>query len=145
MRRNINTVCFTLTQTLAKHTIAFQCHNFFDKALCTGALELNMNFFSYLSSSYQHSFIKGRKRVLTPRVTFFIKKIYITSSSTRIYIFYLSFLHYYVKNVTFFTIQRFFFVNNRDCLIHARIYPISLKYLFLNDLSCVAPMNREMG
>lgn len=45
MRRNINTVCFTLTQTLAKHTIAFQCHNFFDKALCTGALELNMNFF----------------------------------------------------------------------------------------------------
>lgn len=91
------------------------------------SIELYMNFFLIFQA-----FIRGRKKVLTPRVTFFIiKKNNITSFSTRVYIFCLSFLHYNVKNVTYFlTIKVFFFVNNRGCLIHARIYSISLKYIF---------------
>lgn len=86
-----------------------------------------MNFFLIFQA-----FIRGRKKVLTPRVTFFIiKKINITSFSTRVYIFCLSFLHYNVKNVTYFlTIKVFFFVNNGGCVIHAMIYSISLKFLF---------------
>lgn len=100
-----------------------------------------MNFFLILQA-----FIRGRKKVLTPRVTFFIiKKINITSFSTRVYIFCLSFLHYNVKNVTYFlTIKVFFFVNNGGCVIYAMIYSISLKFLFFLNISCVAPMNREM-
>lgn len=142
MRRNACSAFLSLTQTLAKHTIAFQCHNFFDKALCTGALDQALYEFFLIFQA----FIRGRKKVLTPRVTFFIiKKNNITSFSTRVYIFCLSFLHYNVKNVTYFlTIKVFFFVNNGGCVIYAMIYSISLKFLFFLNISCVAPMNREM-
>lgn len=132
----------SLTQTLAKHTIAFQCHNFFDKALCTGTLDRALyEFFSYLSSFYQGT----KKGFNAQSYIFHHKKNNITSFSTRVYIFCLSFLHYNVKNVTYFlTIKVFFFVNNGGCVIHAMIYSISLKFLFFLNISCVAPMNREM-
>lgn len=128
MRRN--TVCFTLTQTLAKHTIAFQCHNFFDKALCTGVLELYMIFF--LSFKFLSTlFYQGTKKGFNAQNYIFHKKK-LTSQVLRLGFTYFTyyFFHYNFENVTYFlTIKGIFFVNNGGCLIHARIYPISLKYL----------------
>lgn len=87
-----------------------------------------MNFFLILQA-----FIRGRKKVLTPRVTFFIiKKINITSFSTRVYIFCLSFLHYNVKNVTYFlTIKGFFSLTTtrNDILYILEISSFFFKYI----------------
>lgn len=95
-----------------------------------------MNFFLIFQA-----FIRGRKKVLTPRVTFFIiKKNNITSFSTRVYIFCLSFLHYNVKNVTYFlTIKGFFsLTTTRNDILYI------LEISFFLNISFVAPMNREM-
>lgn len=139
MRRNACSAFLSLTQTLAKHTIAFQCHNFFDKALCTGALDRALyEFFSYLSSFYQ-----GTKKGFNAQSYIFHhkkKKNNITSFSTRVYIFCLSFLHYNVKNVTYFlTIKGFFsLTTTRNDILYI------LEISFFLNISFVAPMNREM-
>lgn len=94
-----------------------------------------MNFFLIFQA-----FIRGRKKVLTPSYIFHHKNINITSFSTRVYIFYLSFLHYNVKNVTYFlTIKGFFsLTTTRNDILYI------LEISFFLNISFVAPMNREM-
>lgn len=91
MRRNARSAFLSLTQTLAKHTIAFQCHNFFDKALCTGALDRALyEFFSYLSSFYQ-----GTKKGFNAQSYIFHHKKKLTSQVFRLGFTYFAY-HFYI-------------------------------------------------